>query len=75
MNCKYSQYPFDSNFKLFDSYTGKMLFLCNCNTITEVKQKARLYDKERNGNCLLELLRQKKFKNKTRWIIYEFWNY
>ena len=75
MNCKYTQYPFDSKFKLFDSYTGKMLLLCNCDTMQEVKQKARLYDNERDGNCLLELLRQQKTKTKIRWVMYEGWNY
>ena len=67
---KYTDIPFDSKFKLFDSYTGKMLFLCNCNNITEVKCKAREYDNMRNGNCFLELLCQQKTYNK-----YECWNY
>ena len=72
---KYEQYPFDSKFKLFDSYTGKMLFICNCDDITDVRRKARLYDDKRDGNCLLELLAQQKNHNQIRWIKYESWNY
>ena len=72
---KYTKIPFDSKFKLFDSYTGKMLFICNCNDITEVRQKARSYDDKRDGNCLLELLRTQKMHNKIRWIKFESWNY
>ena len=72
---KYVNIPFDSKFKLFDSYTGKMLFICNCDDITDVRQKARSYDNKRNGNCFLELLAQQKIYNKVRWIKYECWNY
>lgn len=72
---KYTDIPFDSKFKLFDSYTGKMLFLCNCDDITDVRQKARAYDDKRNGNCFLELLCQQKNHNKIRWIKFECWNY
>lgn len=72
---KYEHIPFDSKFKLFDSYTGKMLFICNCNDITDVRHKARLYDDKRDGNCLLELLAKQKIRNQNRWIKYESWNY
>ena len=72
---KYTDIPFDSKFKLFDSYTGKMLFICNCDNITEVKQKARSYDDKRDGNCFLELLQRQKAHNKVRWIKFECWNY
>lgn len=72
---KYTKYPFDSNFKLFDSHTGKMLFICNCDDILDVKRKARLYDSKRDGNCLLELLRKTKKKGQFFWVKYEYWNY
>lgn len=72
---KYEHIPFDSKFKLFDSYTGKMLFICNCNDIVDVRHKARLYDDKRDGNCLLELLAKQTIRNKLRWIKYESWNY
>lgn len=72
---QYTDIPFDSKFKLFDSYTGKMLFLCNCDDITDVRRKAREYDDMRDGNCLLELLCQQKTYNTIRWIKFECWNY
>lgn len=72
---KYVNIPFDSKFKLFDSYTGKMLFICNCDDILDVRRKARSYDNKRNGNCFLELLAQQKIYNKVRQIKYECWNY
>lgn len=72
---KYVNIPFDSKFKLFDSYTGKMLFICNCDDILDVRRKARSYDNKRNGNCFLELLAKQKIHNKLRWIKYESWNY
>lgn len=72
---KYEHIPFDSKFKLFDSYTGKMLFICNCDNIIDVRHKARLYDDKRDGNCLLELLAKQKMHNKIRWTKYESWNY
>ena len=75
MNYKYTNIPFDSKFKLFDSYTGKMLFICNCDDITDVRQKAREYDDKRDGNCFLELLAQQKIHNKIRWTKFECWNY
>lgn len=72
---KYGHIPFDSKFKLFDSYTGKMLFICNCDNIADVRQKAQSYDDKRDGNCMLELLAQQTIHNKLRWAKYEYWNY
>ena len=72
---KYTHIPFDSKFKLFDSYTGKMLFICNCDNIADVRRKAREYDAKRNGNYFLELLQQQKIHNKIKWIKFECWNY
>ena len=72
---KYGHLPFDSKFKLFDYYTGKMLFICNCDNIADVRRKARAYDDKRDGNCLLELLQKQKVYNKVRWSKYDCWNY